>query len=97
MKKISLYISTLMLIAALFGCGEDRTHEFYEMTEENQWTFSKMKEVYLWADSIKTPSRQEFFATTSKFFTSLKYKGDATSFFTDTVSAGSYGMTFALT
>ena len=96
MKKISLYISTLMLIAALFGCGEDRTHEFYEMTEENQWTFSKMKEVYLWADSIKTPSRQEFFATTSKFFTSLKYKGDAASFFTDTVSAGSYGMTFAL-
>lgn len=97
MKRAS-YIALLCLlsVAALVGCGEDRTHEYYEMTEENQWTYSKMKEVYLWKDEIKEPKYSDFFTTTTKFFNLLKYSGDKVSYFTDTVSAGSYGVTFAV-
>ena len=32
---------------AIVSCGEDRTYEYLEKTEENQWTYSKMKEFYL--------------------------------------------------
>ena len=67
MKK-STYLSLLIaLVVAMFtSCGEDRTHEFLEMTEENQWTYSKMKEVYLWRDKITEPKRTTFFSTTKK-------------------------------
>ena len=85
------------MFAALFAsCGEDRTHEYLEMTEENQWTYSKMKEVYLWRDKIKEPTRTTFFSTTTKFFNSLIYSGDKVSYFTDTISDGSYGVTFTV-
>lgn len=97
MKRIPYLILVLMFFTALFtSCGEDRTHEYYELTEENQWTFSKMKEVYLWRDNIKSPSRSTFFSKPSKFFSSILYNGDKVSYFTDTVSAGDYGMTFAV-
>lgn len=97
MKK-STYLSLLLaLFMAMFtSCGEDRTHEYYEKTEENQWIYSKMKEVYLWRDQIKEPQRSVFFYTTTKFFNSLKYAGDKVSYFTDTISAGSYGVTFTV-
>ena len=81
---------------AIVSCGEDRTYEYLAKTEENQWTYSKMKEVYLWADEIGRPERSAFFSTTSNFFTSLLAKNDKASFFTDSVTAGSYGLTFAL-
>ena len=97
MRKISdIAFLCILFVATLVSCGEDRTYEYFEMTKENQWTYSKMKEVYLWADSIKTPSQTDFFTSTSKFFTTLKYPGDNVSYFTDTVSLGSYGMTVAL-
>lgn len=97
MKRALYIFSFIAFIATTFiSCGEDRTYEYLEMTKENQWTYSKMKEVYLWADSIKTPSRSEFFAATSKFFTTIKFRGDNASYFTDTVSLGTYGMKFAL-
>lgn len=97
MKK-STYLSLLIaLVVAMFtSCGEDRTHEYYEKTEENQWTYSKMKEVYLWRDQIKEPSRTTFFSNTTKFFNSLIYSGDKVSYFTDSISAGSYGVTFTV-
>ena len=97
MKKILYHIFALLLLTiALASCGEDRTHEYLEKTEENQWIFNKMKEVYLWADDIKQPERSLFFGTTSKFFTSLLNKNDKSSFFTDTISTGSYGLDFTL-
>lgn len=97
MKRTPYLIIVLTFFAALFtSCGEDRTHEYYEKTEENQWTYSKMKEVYLWRDQIKEPSRTTFFSNTTKFFNSLIYSGDKVSYFTDTISAGSYGVTFTV-
>ena len=97
MKK-AIYLSLVaMLIVALFSsCGEDRTHEYYDLTKENQWIYSKMQEVYLWRDKIKEPSRNVFFSKPSKFFSTLLYSSDKTSFFTDTVSHGTYGMTLAV-
>ncbi len=97
MKKLIYHSILCSLLSMLFmACGEDRTYEYLEKTEENQWTYSKMNEVYLWADSVKKPERSGFFTNTSKFFSSLLYKGDKVSFFTDTVSSGSYGLTFAV-
>ena len=97
MKRAPYLTLVLTLFATLFAsCGEDRTHEYYEKTEENQWTYSKMKEVYLWRDQIKEPSRTTFFSNTTKFFNSLIYSGDKVSYFTDTISAGSYGVTFTV-
>ncbi len=97
MKKAT-YMSLLfaLVVALLTGCGEDRTHEYYDLTAENQWIYSQMQEVYLWRDKLKEPSRSTFFSKPSKFFSSLLYTADKTSFFTDTVSAGSYGMTLAV-
>lgn len=97
MKK-STYLSLLLVLfaALLSGCGEDRTHEYYDLTKENQWIYSKMQGVYLWRDKIKEPSRNVFFSKPSKFFSTLLYSSDKTSFFTDTVSHGTYGMTLAV-
>lgn len=95
-KGIHISIILFFVVAILSSCGEDRTHEYYEKTEENQWTYSKMKEVYFWRDKIKEPSRTTFFSTPSKFFNTILNSSDKMSFFTDTISTGSYGMTFAL-
>ena len=97
MKKATYLSLVLAFVISIFsGCGEDRTHEYYDLTEENQWIYSQMQEVYLWRDMMKEPSRSTFFSKPSKFFSSLLYTADKTSFFTDTVSAGSYGMTLAV-
>ena len=91
--KLSLLFTALITFAS---CGEDRTYEYLEKTAENQWIFSTMSEEYLWADEIKSPERSDFFATPSKFFTSLLARTDKTSFFSDSTATTSYGMHFAL-
>lgn len=93
LKKAYLLLALLLTLAS---CGEDRTHEYLEQTEENQWIYETMKEVYLWKENIKKPGHSQFFTPSSKFFTSLLYSDDKASFFTDTVSSGDYGMTFTL-
>lgn len=96
MKKFSyIPFMFLFLLFALFSCGEDRTYEYKEMTRENQWIYSTMKDVYLWGDSIKKPSQKDFFLTTTKFFSSILVAGDKVSSFTDTVAQSSYGFIFA--
>ena len=91
--KLMLGITTLI---SLIYCGEDRTYEYLEMTAENQWTYSRMKEVYLWGDDIRQPERSIFFSTPSKFFSALLSKQDNSSFFTDSASSASYGMKFTI-
>ncbi|MBR3977581.1 MAG: hypothetical protein IKJ95_07130 [Bacteroidaceae bacterium] len=93
MKKALIAVAALLSIVS---CGEDRTYEYLEKTEENQWIFSTMKAEYLWADEIKTPERKSFFDSESKFFASLLNAGDKVSYFTDTVQSGSYGLTCAI-
>lgn len=96
MKALSHIILLCTCLFLLASCGEDRTYEYLEMTQENQWTFSKMREVYLWRNTLKKPERTAFFGTASKFFSSLLNKQDKTSFFSDSTSAGTYGITFTV-
>ena len=92
MNKPSTLLSILAIAFTFASCGEDRTHEYLEMTAENQWTYSKMKEAYLWADEIKSPERSAFFGNTEKFYTSLLSGKDKVSYFTDSIQQGSYGI-----
>ena len=96
MRKRNIFILCAISILTFFSCGEDRTHEYYELTKENQWIYNTMKDVYLWKEDIKTPERSYFFSTYSKFFSSLLNKNDKASFFTDELSTDNYGMSVAL-
>ena len=91
-------VTTYLFFAVLFllGCGEDRTYEYLELTQENQWIFQKMQDVYLWNDSIKRPDRQTFFAKSGNFFAALLQKGDKFSNFTDSAVSTGYGMSYAV-
>lgn len=81
-----------LLAVMVTSCGEDRTGEYLEMTQENQWTYSTMKEVYLWGDNIKQPEYSQFFTTAANFFKSLLNSYDRVSYFTDTIQSNSYGI-----
>lgn len=97
MKKIlNTIFFILPTLFAILSCGEDRSHEYYELTKENQWIFSTMKEAYLWSDNMKTPERSQFFSQPEKFFNSLLHRADKASYFTDSIKAGDYGMSFQL-
>ena len=93
MKNCIIY--TFLAITLLCSCGEDRTYEYLELTQENQWIFEKMQEKYLWNDSIKTPKRQNFFAKSSTFFNDLLQRGDRYSHFNDSTLSTSYGIKYA--
>lgn len=95
MKKI-FNIVLFSFVAVLLSCGDDRSGEFYEVTKENQWIYSVMKERYLWSGSMPSLERNKFFTTPSSFFTSLLHKDDKVSFFDESESMGSYGMRFVL-
>ncbi len=96
MKIAGKILSVITLISSLFfvNCGEDRTYEYLEITKENQWIYAEMKESYLWRDSIKPLSNKNFFGNSQTFFKNLLYKTDKTSYFTDTIPATSYGISF---
>ena len=97
MKRTIRKLIALPLLALLVcSCGEDRSGEYYELTQENQWIYYKMKEVYLWADAIGEIKQNIFFSTPSQFFKKLLYTDDKTSFFTDTLATTSYGITTSL-
>ncbi|MBQ5664167.1 MAG: hypothetical protein IIV19_07060 [Bacteroidaceae bacterium] len=89
---IALLFATIFLIS----CGEDRTYEYLELTQENQWIFQKMQNVYLWNDSIKEPKRQSFFAKSNTFFQSLLESQDKFSHFADSATNTGYGISYAV-
>ncbi len=96
MKPFHSLLLILVFPLIIASCGEDRTYEYYKLTEENQWIFSRMQECYLWGDSLKQPTRSSFFSPSSKFFYSLVQRGDEASHFTDSATLTSYGLTFAV-
>ena len=85
-----------MLLMFLSSCGEDRTYEYLELTQENQWIYEKMQDVYLWSDSMKRPDRKSFFAKESAFFQSLLQRNDRFSHFADSAINTSYGLSYAI-
>lgn len=86
----------LFAILFLIGCGEDRTYEYLELTQENQWIYQKMQDIYLWNDSIKEPKRQTFFGKSDVFLKSLLYKEDKISQFTDSATNTGYGINYTV-
>ena len=95
-RNIHIQIFIYLTLFSFISCGEYRTHEYIEKTQENQWIYDTMKEVYLWKDDIKEPERSKYFTQASKFFSSLLSKNDKASFFTDTIVSHDYGMSVAL-
>ena len=85
-----------VLLMFLSSCGEDRTYEYLELTQENQWIYEKMQDVYLWSDSMKRPDRKSFFAKESTFFQSLLHRTDRYSHFADSATSTSYGLGYAI-
>lgn len=96
MKRFIRTFIVIIASIAMCSCGEDRSSEFNELTKENQWIYNKMKEVYLWADSIKDIKQQTYFSEPSKFFSGLLYPSDKISFFADSVNKTTYGFDFSL-
>lgn len=96
MKVLNRLLPFLFFATLLISCGEDRTYEYIEKTEENQWIFAQMKSNYLWSDSMVTPKQNEFFGNSSNFFYKLLYKNDNSSYMVDSVASTSYGMSFVI-
>lgn len=96
MRRSVNKIILLLLPIILIACGEDRTYEFLELTKENHWILSQMRERYYWGDNIKEPSRNAFFQTENKFFASLLNASDKASYYDDNAPVTSYGMSFAI-
>lgn len=66
------YIFYTFLTLILLSCGEDRTHEYEELTQNNRWVLSFMRENYLWGDEIKDPENsKDFFGADTEFFSKL--------------------------
>lgn len=105
MKRIHVYAATLVL--ALFGlvsCGEDRTYEFREKTQEAQWIYNQMNQWYLWYDELPPmDDYTAFFSDPESFFKKILSKNDKYSYIEMDESRtrsidqhSSYGFDFAL-
>lgn len=96
MKRLNTIFALFFAASLIISCGEDRTYQFLELTEECQWIYAQMKEHYLWNDSIKQPARSKFFSKSTDFYKSLLQKEDKTSFYGDSATDTSYGLSFLL-
>ncbi len=94
--KYNIVKYLLLTLIFVIGCGEDRTYEYLELTQENQWIFQKMQDVYLWNDSMKQPQEQKFFAKSNIFFESLLQKKDKYSHFADSAISTGYGISYTI-
>ena len=68
--KRNIYLTGLLLTVAslLSSCGEDRTHEYIEKTEEDQWIANQMKDVYLYYQEIPELKSENYFYPVDEFF-----------------------------
>lgn len=93
--KTILYKTILFIVSiALISCsGEDRTYEYLELTQHNNWIYEQMQDVYLWVDSLETPKPKTFFGNPNTFLNNLKSKirGDKWSYVVvDTIDTDPY-------
>lgn len=77
-KKLTImkrpYAILLTLLAGtslLTSCGEDRTHEYEELTAETHWIETAMRQYYLWNDSISSLGWKDYFASPSDFLSRI--------------------------
>lgn len=73
MNRTFKYIASCLFIINLFlwGCGEDRSGEYYEKVGVNPWVYSMMNQYYLYYQDMPTQDKVNFFTETETFFTSL--------------------------
>lgn len=96
MRKFLCYILLFFSLLAVTSCGEDRTYQYEEKTQYNQWMYDVMCDQYLWAEGLASyePTWKSFFATPSSFLSTLTGKSghsDSWSYLeVDTVSADSH-------
>ena len=65
------YTLVLLFLILVTSCGEDRTHEYVELTEHNTWMYGVMKDKYLWGDLIAEQNYKAYFYDGTKFFSTL--------------------------
>lgn len=96
MRSFFSSIWLLLCLFVLMACGEDRTYEYEEKTQHNQWMYEVMRDHYLWADALAAyePTWKSYFATPSSFLSTLtKQSGHSDSWSyleVDTVRADSH-------
>ena len=80
--KRNIYLTGLLLTVAslLSSCGEDRTHEYIEKTEEDQWIANQMKDVYLYYQEIPELKSENYFYPVDEFFPMLLASHDRYSY-----------------
>ncbi|MBQ9363025.1 MAG: hypothetical protein IJT97_06330 [Bacteroidaceae bacterium] len=67
LKNIWLIVLSTIIVA----CGEDRTHEYVELTQHSTWMYEQMKDQYLWGDLIKEQDYKAYFYAGTKFFSTI--------------------------
>lgn len=62
----------LLLCTLLLSCkGEDRSHEYEELTAHNNWMLTVMQDKYLWGDQLQEPTYKSYFYPGTQFFSTL--------------------------
>lgn len=76
MTKILFYIVTVFVVLSVCSCGEDRTYQYEEKTQHNQWLHDVMLDEYLWVDGLRdyVPDWKSYFAAPSAFLSMLTSK-----------------------
>lgn len=76
MKRFLTFIISISSVLFLVSCGEDRTYEYVEKTQHNQWAWSLLQDNYLWIDSVGDyePEWQKFFQNPSDFLSLITSK-----------------------
>lgn len=96
MKNIFTHVLPLLTLLLATACGEDRTWQYEEKTQHNQWMYDVMLDEYLWTEQLAAfePAWKNYFATPSDFLSMLTKKAgvsDAWSYVEiDTVVADSH-------
>lgn len=97
---------SLLAACGFTSCGEDRTYEFEEKTQETHWIYDVMRQYYFWyAEMPDVSDYKVFFKETETFFKSLLSSKDKYSYMevaeteeeTRSINQkSSYGFDFAL-
>lgn len=77
-KKYSVNLFTflsVLVLAALASCGEDRTYEYEALTQHNIWMYEQMQDKYLWSSRLTEQQWKDYFATPDEYFSKLVSKG----------------------
>ena len=86
MNKFILYIFILSTLSLLTSCGEDRSHEYYELTSGNRWIDEVLEKYYLWNDNLGSVTEKDYFKTEETYLKQRLYtkalngKGDSFSY-----------------